>query len=183
MKKELALHFLVAIALFIPIFLLRYFNFQVPIASLSNWPLLVGIIIGTILPDIDHIIYVYYLRPYEATSQRVMYEVQKGKLMESWNILSSTRSERRNLTFHNMVFQIVFLVLSFLVVSSSSSLLGRGLVVAFLLHLLVDEILDFKETGNLSNWFDNIPIILDSMQLKIYLGTNFIIILLFGFVF
>jgi hypothetical protein len=174
MRKELALHFLTTLILIIPIFLLRYFN-------LSNWPFLLGALIGTILPDIDHVVYVYYLRPYEVTSQRVMYDVKKGKLMESWNLLSNTRSERNNLILHTILFQILFLVLSFLVVTSSPSLLGKGLVLAFLLHLLVDEYLDLKQTGNLTNWFKNIPIQLDRLQLNIYLIANFIIILIFGF--
>src|SRR6266404_46507 len=162
MKKELALHILATIILVVPIFLLRYLN-------LSNWPFLVGALIGTFLPDIDHYIYVYYLRPYEVTSQRVMYDVKKGNLWQSWDLLSITRSERTNLILHTILFQILFLVLSFLVITSSSSLLGKGLVLAFLLHLLVDEILDLRANGNLGNWFKNIPIVLDSLQLKIYL--------------
>src|SRR5579859_5774731 len=100
MKKELALHFLVAFLLFIPVFLLRYF-------SLSNWIFFAGIVVGTLLPDIDHIIYVYFLRPYEVTSQRVMYEVQKGNIWQSWNLLSVTRSERTNLILHNFIFQLL----------------------------------------------------------------------------
>ncbi len=166
MKKELALHILTTLILLIPIFLIRFLN-------LSNWPFFVGGLIGAILPDIDHIIYVYYLRPYEVTSQRVMYEAKKGDLWRTWDLLSSTRSERANLILHTVFFQIVFLLLSFLVVSSSSSLLGKGLVLAFLLHLLVDEIMDLRSTGSLANWFKNIPIQLDATQLNIYLIANF----------
>ena len=174
MKKELALHLLTTIILIIPIFLLRFLN-------LANWPLFAGALIGTFLPDIDHIIYVYYLRPYEATSQRVINGVQNGNLKQSWNLLSSTRNERVNLILHTVMFQILFLILSFLVVSSSGSLFGRGLILAFLLHLFVDEIVDLRANGNLLNWFKNIPFQLDQLQLNIYLISNFAIILIFGF--
>lgn len=173
MKKELALHFLIALILFIPVFVLRYLN-------ISSWPFWIGVIIGTLLPDIDHIIYVYYLRPYEVTSQRVMYEAQKGNLWKTWDLLSATRSERTNLILHSILFQALFLVLSFLVVTSSANLLGRGLVLAFLLHLLVDEIIDLKALGNLQSWFRYLPFQLDTMQINIYLIVNAAAILIFG---
>lgn len=182
MKHELALHFFAAIVFFVLISILRNY------LNISFWPFWVGGIIGTVLPDIDHVIYVYYLRPYELTSQRVMYEAQKGNLMQSWNLLSSSRSERINLILHNAVFQSLFVVLSFLVVTSSGKFLGRGLVIAFLLHLLIDQIWDLRANGNLNNWFKNIPIVLDKqslsldkMQLNIYLIFNFAAILIFGF--
>ncbi len=179
MKKELALHIFTAIILLIPIFFLRYFTNS---TGLSGWPFFVGGLIGTILPDIDHIIYVYYLRPYEVTSQRVMYQAQTGNIWKTWDLLSSTRSERTNLILHTVLFQLLFLILSFLVISSSANLLGRGLVLAFLLHLLVDEIIDLRQTGNLMNWSKQIPIQLDKLQLNIYLIANFAIILIFGFI-
>jgi hypothetical protein len=174
MKKELARHFFYLIILFVPIFILKYLN-------IHNWPFIIGGIIGTILPDIDHVIYVYYLRPYELTSQRVMFEAKKGNLWATWDLLSSTRSERTNLILHSVLFQILFTILSFLVITSSGSLFGKGLVLAFLLHLLVDEIWDLKANGNLFSWFKNIPIVLDISQVKYYLYANAAIILVFGF--
>src|SRR5690348_12940926 len=108
MKKELALHIATTAIFFAPIFLLRYFSFSHPSISLAYLAFWLGGLVGSILPDIDHIIYVYYLRPYEVTSQRVMYQTQKGNLMASWNLLSSTRSERTNLILHTILFQIIF---------------------------------------------------------------------------
>ncbi len=175
MKREIALHFLFAILLFVLISFFRGY------LSILYWPLWVGVIIGTILPDVDHLIYVYYLRPYELTSQRVMYETQKGNLWGSLNLLAVTRSERTNLILHTVLFQVVFVVLGFLVMTSSTSLLGRGIVVAFLLHLFVDQIVDLRQVGNLIHWFKNIPIRLDNSQINIYLILNFIAILAFGF--
>ena len=112
MRKELALHFLTTIILFVLISLLRgYLN-------ILYWPLWIGAFVGSVLPDIDHIIYVYFLRPYELTSQRVMYEAKRGNLISSWNLLSVMRKERTNLILHTVIFQILFLVLSFLTKSA-----------------------------------------------------------------
>lgn len=175
MKKELALHFLATAVLVVVISLLRRY------LSLSYWPFWVGGILGTVLPDIDHVIYVYYLRPYELTSQRVINDIQKGNVGAGVDLLSSTRSERTNLIFHTIIFQVFFVVLSFFVVSSSLSLLGKGLVLAFLLHLFVDQILDFRYNGNLSNWLKNFPLELDRTQINVYLLANFVVILIFSF--
>ncbi len=175
MKKELTLHFLTSLILFVLISIFHNY------LSLTFWPLWIGAVIGTLLPDVDHIIYVYYLRPQELTSQRVAYMANRGQLLQTWNLLASTRSERLNLILHTIMFQVLFLVLSFFVMSSSSSLLGRGIVIAFLLHLFVDQIIDLKQTGSLLNWFKNIPIIFDKLQLNIYLIFNFICILIFSF--
>lgn len=182
MKKELALHFLISIIFCLPVFILRYL-FLINGQLLSAVLFWVGVIIGTLLPDLDHLIYVYFLRPTDLTSQRVMYQAQKGNISESLNLLSNTNSERTNLILHTILFQIVFLLLSFLVITSSASLLGRGLVIAFLLHILFDEIKDRQKDPSLSAWFKNIPIRLDQMQLNIYLIANAVIIFLFGFVF
>lgn len=175
MKKEIALHFLAALVFFTLTTLVKgYLN-------LSFWPFWVGAIIGTILPDVDHLMYVYLLNPQDLTSQRVNYMIGKRELFASWNLLASTRSERTELILHTAIFQVIFVVLAFLVITSSGSIFGRGIVLAFLLHLLVDEVVDLKSTGGIANWLRQVPIVLDKMQIDIYLIVNFVILIIFGF--
>jgi hypothetical protein len=170
MKKEIALHFLVAFVIFAFISIVRNY------LSLNYWPFWIGAIIGTILPDIDHIIYVYYLNPQDLTSQRVNYMVTKRELWSSWELLANTRSQRTQLILHTALFQVIFMVLTFLVISSSGNLLGRAIVIAFSLHLLTDEVMDLMQTGGISNWLRNLPIALDSLQIKIYLIANAVLL-------
>ncbi len=175
MKKEIALHFLTFLLFFILISLFRNY------LSLNYWPFWIGGIIGTILPDIDHIIYVYFLNPQELTSQRVNYMVAKKNIWASWELLANTRSERTQLILHTALFQVIFVVLAFLVVSSSGNLLGRAIVLSFSLHLLVDQGMDLMQTGGIANWLKNLPITLDSLQVKVYLIINAVILLILGF--
>lgn len=153
MKKEILIHSLSILFFILIVIVVRQWF------SLSFWPIIPGIIIGTLLPDIDHLIYVYYLRPYEVTSQRAIYGVQKGELVKTWELLASTRSERKHLILHTALFQTIFIVLSFLIITSSASILGRGIVIAFMLHLVVDQALDIKQSGSLANWFHNFPLL------------------------
>jgi len=177
MKKEIFIHFAFLVSLFIFVSIIRKY------LSFSFWPFWAGGIIGTLLPDIDHILYVFFLRPQELTSQRVSYMLTKRDFWGSLNLLAETRSERTRLIFHTATFQLIFLVLTFFVLTSSGSLMGRGLVLAFFLHLIIDQAVDLEATGSLSNWFRNFPFWrpVDNRQTLVWWGAGLIVVLLFGF--
>jgi len=175
MRKELTIHLSAFLVSFLVMAVLRQY------LQFSYLPFFVGALVGTFLPDIDHFIYIYYLRPHELTSQRAKSMIQKRDFVGSWNLLSSTRYERTNLVFHNAWFQVLFLILTFWVLSSSLNLFGRGLVLAFSLHLLVDQFIDLRDTKSLSNWFAQLSITLSRTQVTIYLlvVSSFLLFLAF----
>jgi hypothetical protein len=175
MKKEIFIHFSFLVVFFFLISLFRGWM------DFNYWSFWLGGMVGTLLPDLDHFIYVYFLRPHELTSQRVGYLIGKREILKSLRLLAQTRSERTKLIFHTANFQLIFLVLTFLVITSSGSLFGRGLVLAFGLHLLVDQVVDLKETGSLDNWFSSFLISLDNSQIKGFWLILLLILLVFGF--
>lgn len=175
MKKELAVHLSLLFSLVVFVSLVKGWF------SLSYWPFWVGALIGNFLVDIDHFIYVYFLRPHEVTSRRVDYMVGKRKLGGTLDLLAETRGEREDLIFHTILFQIIFLILTFLVMTSSGSLLGRGLVLALSLHLLVDQAVDLLEVGNLNAWTNNLPVFLKEDKHKIYFVVVLFVVLFFAF--
>ena len=175
MKKEILIHFSFLISFFIFVSLARDWF------SLSLWPLWVGGLIGTLLPDIDHLLYIYFLRPQELTSQRALYMLGKREVFKMVELLAETRHERTKLIFHTAIFQIIFLVFSFLVITSSGSVFGRGMVLAFMLHLIIDQIVDLMETDSLQNWFKQTPIVLDKQKTRLYWLANLGVLFLFGF--
>jgi len=175
MKKEIFIHFAFFVSLFIFVSIARgYFSF-------SSWQFWLGGLVGTILPDIDHLLYVFFLKPQELTSQRVSYLVGKRDIWGGLELLAETRSERTRLIFHTTTFQLIFLVLTFFVLTSSGSLMGRGLVLAFFLHLMVDQAVDLAATGSLSNWFKNFPVGLDVAKQKTYWWAQIVLLLIFSF--
>jgi hypothetical protein len=175
-KKDLLTHFTFLIAFFIFISLFKSW------LALSFLPFWIGGILGTLLPDLDHLIYVYLLKPHELTSQRVNSLIASRNIVKTWNLLASTRSERTELIFHTVSFQLIFLIFAFLVVTSSGSLLGRGLVLAFSLHILIDQAIDLIETDNLDNWFRKLPVSLNTRQRHWYLAVTLVTLLILGFV-
>jgi len=177
MKKDLITHFIYMLAFFILIAV--YKNW----IALEYLPFLFGGIIGTLFPDVDHLIYVYFLRPDEGISKQVTTLVGNRSFSKGWNMLTESRAGRKNLIIHSAHFQLLFLVFAFLVVTSSGSLLGRGLVLAFSLHILIDQIIDYMETKNLDHWFTKLPLTLSSEQKRWYLVGNIVILLILGFFF
>ena len=175
MKKDLLTHFSFMVALFV---LISLYKDWLRVQFLPFW---FGGILGTLLPDIDHFIYVYVVKPTEATSQKVAGLVSERKVLQSWDVLAKTRAERKELIFHTAHFQLVFLVFAIFIITSSPSLLGMGLVLAFMLHLLIDQIIDLIEGGSLDNWFKKFPFTLDAKQQRYFVFANGIILLVLGF--
>ncbi|OGM01938.1 hypothetical protein A2115_03720 [Candidatus Woesebacteria bacterium GWA1_41_8] len=176
MKRDLLTHFSFMLALFILIAVANHWftlTYIVPFA--------VGGLIGTLLPDVDHFIYAYITSPTDLTSQRVAGLLSQRQFFKAWDLLVITRAERRELIFHTIYFQLIFWVFALLVITSSGSTLAQGIVTAFALHLLIDQVTDFMQTKNINNWFDKLNITLDIEQTRWYLIGNFITLIVFGF--
>ena len=148
--------------------------------SLGYWPFWIGGAIGTILPDIDHLIYIFFLNPHELTSQRVNYLIKKKEVARARTLLYETKSERRNMIFHSFVFQVIFMLLTFLIISSSDSVFVYGIVLAFSLHFLVDQFIDLIDNKNLNNWGQLISGGLDYRKSIIYIAASFLLLFLMG---
>lgn len=148
--------------------------------SLSYLPFLYGALIGALMPMLDHLVYVYGLHPEELTSQRVRAYFSKGNIVAGTNLLMTSFSERTKLILHTAHFQIIFVIVSFLIVSSGASVFGRGVVLAFLLHLVVDQIIELNDKGNIDGWFSVLPITLTKTQQIWYVAANSVALFVFG---
>lgn len=176
MKKDLAIHFTFAAAFFILISVYRDW------LSLAFLPFWFGGVIGTLLPDIDYLIYVYVLKPNESSSREVASLISQKKILKTWDLLVSDFSQRKGLLVHNASFQTLFLIFSILIVTSGN-LLGMGLVLAFMLHLIMDQITDLVDSGSLDTWFVGFPLNLDKEQKRWFLVSNFLVFIFLGFFF
>ncbi len=175
MKKEIFIHFAFLVSFLIFVSLFKNY------LSLAHWPLWAGGLVGTLLPDVDHFIYIFFLKPYELTSQRASSMLEKRSILKTLEFLAETRYERTKIIFHTASFQLIFLLLTFWVLTSSGSIFGRGLVLAFFLHLLVDQAVDLNQMGNLSNWFKNFPATFEERLKKWYFVANIIVLIILGF--
>ncbi len=174
MKRELFIHFAFWFAFFVLISIFKNY------LSLSYWPFWVGGIVGNFLPDIDHLIYVFFLNPQELTSQRVNFLIKKREISRVLSLLYETRRERLGLVFHTFIFQIIFYVFSFFIVTSTTSIFVHGIVIALSMHLAVDQLVDYLEMKNLSNWGQLFSPEVDLRMAGFYVSAAFLLATLMG---
>jgi len=150
MVSELLSHFLVSLIYFWIIVLLRFkFDF-------SLLYLFLGMIIGTHLLDIDHLIY-WFITHSEKEDSIEAKKLWKNKGIRAiaalGKLMATNHKSHHRLIFHTAVFQSVLLLLALFIVSSGGSLFGTSLVMAMNLHLLKDEWQDYLLNNNaLPNW-------------------------------
>lgn len=165
MKKEIINHLLFYFGYFIFIFLVnKLFN-------LNYWPLYVGGLVGMVFSYIDHVLHVFVYNPQELTSIRVQTLVKQKQYKEALLLLYNTNDERKNLIFHTVLFQIIFAILTFWVVSSSGSIFARGLVLGYYLSFVI---------YNLKKYLNKEIIITNEDTTRIYFATQIILLFVFG---
>ncbi len=166
MRKEIINH---------AIYFLAYFIFLVvanSLYSLSYWPLLLGGIVGMMICYADHLLHIFVFNPQELTSQRVIQLFKTKQYRAAMILLYDTIDERKNLVFHTILFQIIFAVLTFWVVSSSGNLFARGLVLSYSLSLVL---------YNLKKFLKNEIIFEDKDKTRIYFAFQVLALFIFGF--
>lgn len=157
----------------------RWFNFSFALVWL-------GVIAGYYLPFIDYLFYAYILRPDSEVSKNIRSMISIRNLISIKKVkeliiyINETREQREKLIVHTAYFQVVFMLLTFYVLSSSGSLFGRGLVYGFSLKLLVGQVLQFLQTKEISKWFSEMPISMDQHKTKVYLYANGLVLLVFS---
>jgi hypothetical protein len=114
---------------------------------------LVGGFIGYWLLSLDRFVDVYLTHPETQLSHYVRYYIQKGNYRWAWTTLEQRKAEQTRLTFHNAVFQAIWVILAVFAVTSSPGLLGKGVVMGLGLHLLLNEWRDYIESPDrLRRW-------------------------------
>ncbi len=179
LRQEILLHILVILVFLLPYVFLQnlVFNYQAMLLLMG------GGLIGTFLPDVDHLLYALFLKPGDITSQRVHSKLAARDVKGAIVLLFTTRDERRKLVFHTVFFQCLFVLFAFLVITSNGTLFGRGLVLGFLLSLLVDQIVDLRQKQPLARWASGLPISFTPQQFDTYLLVHGVLLLLLGYVF
>jgi hypothetical protein len=147
MRKEIVNHL---------IYFFAYFLFLTLVNSLysfSYWPLYVGGLVGLFMSNLDHLLHVFVFKPQELTSQRVVGLLRSKQYKGALTLLHDTKEERNDLIFHTGLFQIIFTVLTFWVVTSSGSVFTKGLVLSYLLGLVIFNLKKYiAKTENNFRW-------------------------------
>lgn len=109
---------------------------------ISDLLLIVGLIIGFAMAELDHWLYALMCNPQEVACLRVRGEIQAFRLKNAWEMLQQTKAERTKLPVRNALTGLIVAGLGVWLVTSSGSLLAAGIVFGLNIKLLTDFLTD-----------------------------------------
>lgn len=176
MKRSVFIHTLFLVSFFI---ILSVYRHLLSTVYSSLW---IGAILGSLIPAVDYLLYVYVLKPKEEVSQQINSLMAQGKTVEGISMINRTIDAKDTFMMHTANFQLAFAAFAFWAITSSN-LMGRGLVLAFLLHMVIDEVRDWTEGRDLNRWFRGFVFNLTDKEKKWFVIGNIIYLLILGFIF
>lgn len=140
MKHEFRYHLFASLALF---FLIAIFLVIIKAPNIQILATFIGIFIGSIILDTDHLIFWYFLKPNIEESRLARATIKNGDFKSLVKLINASHSTHHNLVFHHYFFQSVLVLFTFFVFTFTNNIFVLSLVVSINLHLLIDEYLDF----------------------------------------
>ena len=150
MKHEFRYHLISSGVLFliISIFLVifKVGNFQILSLALS-------LLLGSFFLDIDHIIFWFFLKPNLEESRLARLAIQKKDFKSVYRLLKASQRTHQNLIFHHYFFQVILVLFTVFILTSTTNFFTASFLLALNLHLLIDEIIDyFYDPKILQKW-------------------------------
>jgi hypothetical protein len=131
----------------------------------------VGSGLGWFLLDVDHLIDVFWLRPKDNNNQTIREAVRSGNWEQVWKGLLKFSSERKTLVLHSVLFELMVVVMSVYVLTSSSGLLPRGLLLGLWGRMINDQMRELLGSGQMKSWL---------WQLKVAISRDIQVLFLVG---
>ena len=146
-KKALFRFFLPAIVFSLLLGLLHWF---------LRWELIFltgGVFLGFVLWETDNLFYLLFKSPYEYHSVRFKYFLSNRQIASAINFLAQTKAERPQTVFVSVPFQILLVFVMVFILTSSTSLAGKGIVLGLFLRTLILQVTSILRVGNITAWF------------------------------
>lgn len=178
-KKEIILHFSLGAILTAVIQVIWLIKGGVPLTNYIQ--LILGFAMGSMILDLDHLVYWYFLYPDKEESIQGKNFLKEGKFKQALALIGENHKAHTSLVFHHIYFQLTLVIVSFFIFLSTGSMLGKSLVLFMNFHLLTDQWQDYKNPSHLKNWlFARINYTLSDQGIKIFLGgTTLLFLVLF----
>ena len=150
MKHQFRYHLLASIVLFTIIAaILIIFGVE----NIKLLWLFLGIGLGTIILDTDHLLFWFFLKPNLEESRLVKLAFKKKDFLPIIRLINAGRQQHHNLIFHHYFFQSILTLFSLFVFTSTDNIFTSGLVLSINLHLIIDELIDyFHDPKILQKW-------------------------------
>jgi len=115
--------------------------------------LFLGFIVGNTIIETDHFIHWYYLDPNNQESKIARQLIKNKQIKSLLKLMAETAQFHTSLIFHHVIFQLVFLVITFFVFTSTSSIIGKSTVFFLNINLLIKQLFQlFQNPSYLQKW-------------------------------
>jgi len=109
------------------------------LSLLSIISIILGALIGWLIPWLDKIAYIYILHPEAQVAQYVKYQIDQKQWRAAFNSLNRRAKDFDQLTTRGILFQLAWVVLAFFAVTSAAGWFGKTLVLTLGLRILLEE--------------------------------------------
>lgn len=129
------------------------------VLSLIGW--IVGVKLGWWFLDLDHLLDVLWVHPETPVAIQFRELISKKEWRKAFILLFDTRTQRKELVLHSIVFQGMVFLLGLYVATSNSAFLGKGLLLGLWGRMIYEQVKLYWKDGDLSVWLwqirDGIP--------------------------
>jgi len=157
---------LIFVGYFLAVFVLGWLGGRFGIVDFFLW--FTGIILGGYFIKLEQLVYVFYIQPQENLSLKIKELLKEKRRKEALRLLRERVIEQK-LAFRSAVFQVVWALLAFFTLTSTSNVFGKALVMAIGLHLLLDEWESFWKNKSLSWLFWQVKRVVSFKEQKYFL--------------
>lgn len=126
-----------------------------------------GSIIGTFFLDIDYFIHTYFIEPTSQFSKMVAGYVKDRDIIGAFEYIYHHKNDLNEKSLNSGLFQIILAALTLFVVSSSTNLLVKALLLSTLLNSLY-RFSEYYYEGRTSEWFWSLKIHLTKQNVVVY---------------
>jgi len=141
------------------------------LSLLSIISIILGALIGWLIPWLDKIAYIYILHPEAQVAQYVKYQIDQKQWRAAFNSLNRRAKDFDQLTTRGILFQLAWVVLAFFAVTSAAGWFGKTLVLTLGLRILLEEWSEYVKDREVlkQKLFWQIKREFSDSELKIYL--------------
>lgn len=173
MRKKISDHLNISLIYLAVISILR---FKLDLNLIPFW---IGGLLGAVILYSDYFFQVFLVQPELDVSKEAKRLYKEGKYKDMYSCVVSGIPEIKSLTFHTVLFQIIFNAFGLFVVTSTSSYLGQGLILSALLYLLTEQYRELKKNGQLgADWFSRINVKPSPQSQKYYLTVMVVLFII-----
>jgi hypothetical protein len=143
----------------------------------------VGAIIGILLPDLEYILYAYFIDPSVQTSSDIRAFLRSKNIKGFVSYIDTKEYSFGEMSVHSVLFLFVLMIFVIYAGAGNAFILVKGLALSMYITLVYSAFIELYKTKTLKRWFWMLKISMNTSQYSAFLIVMFLtFIFLFTFI-